>query len=961
MRGCPESRRRSARLSIAALSISICLLMLGAATASAGYYDVKNCTYSGSVFFDGTYEQLSADRVDVVDGCRRLDDPKIGIYQDRSGLSLASGAGGRFNWTSPPGAAIHGTEIVGKLRNANGIAAEIYASNADLGYEDLDHGFAHDGALSTMGSWFPATPRRTVTARLSCRSNPPCENGSSGSKAFIELQSVKLTLYDNSLPQVSVSGDVSGIDAAPVWRSGVLSISINASDSGSGVSGFVSEINGVTRPLSSISCPGDRGAFADRVRPCPEQAQNQVTLDTRSSMFNAGKNRIRICARDYATNYPSNAPGSNLGCSASYAIWVDNSGPASPVDLRSVQGSDWRPLSRYDLRWQNSATDGMSAVTRAIYRIETGSGLPIQGPTSVWGTSLTSMGIDLPEPGEYKVHVSLADSAGNTSPEGSLVLRYDNISPGEAAPAPAGGWLGLDEFPYTQQIERGLTAGPSGIRGYAYGIGSSESPVCVAAICTDGELDLRGGPDKRSVPIDNLPEGVQWFTSAAVSGSMLPSVRTRSTRLMVDKGDPSTVISGVPSDWVNDPVELSVQASDEMSGMTANPDYDDGSPFTAISVDGAEVAKVAGARATTSVRSEGVHRVTHWARDLAGNSGDGHLSPLDNRHTAPGVATVKIDLTPPRVVFEDTRSSDQPELIRARFSDPLSGLDEAEIEYHLVDGSTPWMRMPTAVEGDQLSAVFPSDRLDDGNYEFRATAADKAGNRSINVQREGGGEMTLNNPVKVGTRLHARLLGGNQYHQIRRSGAGAIAVGKLMTTIGTPVAGEEVTLMETFDRGARVAQRTLTIRTDAQGAFRVKLRAGPSRLISAEYPGDDRRTHAQSGLLRISATTSVALAITPTVTRNGRAVNMTGKVTGRQARVPARGKMIEIQYFDPSRKLWRPVEILHTSGSGRFHYSYRFRTISSAQQIIFRALAPAESGWPFLPAASRRQTVVVYP
>jgi len=88
---------------------------------------------------------------------------------------------------------------------------------------------------------------------------------------------------------------------------------------------------------------------------------------------------------------------------------------------------------------------------------------------------------------------------------------------------------------------------------------------------------------------------------------------------------------------------------------------------------------------------------------------------------------------------------------------------------------------------------------------------------------------------------------------------------------------------------------------------------------------------------------------------------MRGRVLTRGARVPASGKLVALQYLDPARGQWRPVEVLRTNRRGRFAYEYRFRTIAYAQRIVFRAVALPEAGWPYRPARSVTRTVVVYP
>ncbi|MFM8792664.1 MAG: hypothetical protein ACKOFX_09380, partial [Solirubrobacterales bacterium] len=73
------------------------------------------------------------------------------------------------------------------------------------------------------------------------------------------------------------------------------------------------------------------------------------------------------------------------------------------------------------------------------------------------------------------------------------------------------------------------------------------------------------------------------------------------------------------------------------------------------------------------------------------------------------------------------------------------------------------------------------------------------------------------------------------------------------------------------------------------------------------------------------------------------------------------GKRVVVQYFDPSRRRWRPVEVLACDEAGRFRMEYRFTTITSPQRILFRALSLGEAAWPFRPTASKEVGVVVRP
>ena len=112
---------------------------------------------------------------------------------------------------------------------------------------------------------------------------------------------------------------------------------------------------------------------------------------------------------------------------------------------------------------------------------------------------------------------------------------------------------------------------------------------------------------------------------------------------------------------------------------------------------------------------------------------------------------------------------------------------------------------------------------------------------------------------------------------------------------------------------------------------------------------------------RLIAAGQVSLSVIPTLARNGRPVTLRGSVGHPGTRIPKGGKLVSIQFLDPARRRWRPVEMLRTNQRGRFVYRYRFRTISYAQRIIFRAVAVGEAGWPFRTAHTAGRSVLVYP
>ena len=85
-----------------------------------------------------------------------------------------------------------------------------------------------------------------------------------------------------------------------------------------------------------------------------------------------------------------------------------------------------------------------------------------------------------------------------------------------------------------------------------------------------------------------------------------------------------------------------------------------------------------------------------------------------------------------------------------------------------------------------------------------------------------------------------------------------------------------------------------------------------------------------------------------------------GRVGHRAARIPAGGKLIELQVRDGSR--WETVrQAFYTRANGRFRVRYRFgRFYTSNVSYRFRLKVLRERGWPYkAPVKSRSRKLVV--
>src|SRR6185369_13913481 len=164
--------------------------------------------------------------------------------------------------------------------------------------------------------------------------------------------------------------------------------------------------------------------------------------------------------------------------------------------------------------------------------------------------------------------------------------RQHGSGPGHPQ-APAG-WLAGHEVAVLEIGHRPTPLPPSGIRGYALSLdsGGGSSPCAHPGWCSLAETDLPQGIGDDTISLGTLPEGETYARVVAVSGSGVTSP-VASVVFRSDATLPRLLLQGVPADWSNGPVRLSVLAADDLSGMAgAGPT----GPFAAIAVDGAAPA-----------------------------------------------------------------------------------------------------------------------------------------------------------------------------------------------------------------------------------------------------------------------------------------------------------------------------------------------------------------------------------
>jgi hypothetical protein len=915
-------------------------LLLGTTTspAGAGEFAFAQCGAIG-IELDGRFSRLGqTDRVDVRAGCRPSSGDLLGVYQDRRGGSFREGEGGQYVWRAPEGIGVVGLSVRARLRDANGLRAALVGRAADRRIE-LDRDLERDGR-EVLARWLDRSrPLDSVLARLRCNRASGCPNRADSVKGYFEVRGIEILADDRHPPALAGGGGLFGFESGAGWLAGRVGYSLRAFDVGAGIAELELRVNGYPVEVAEPQCSGIAEGRSLGFSPCPNEVVRTGRLDTATAPFQEGANRIEACTSDFSS--PGSRP--NTTCAEPVTVWVDNREPPPPIDFRTDTDGSWSADPEVGVMWDSTGDPGSGLSTVRWRLVEAGTERQV-ATGSAPGTARSTT-IRVPEPGDYLLETRFADQAGNVGSPAVARVRFDDIPPPSAAPVPPGGWLSRDELPLPARVDPVAPAGPSGIRGYSV-VASDGGPLapCRSTVCDRSELTIEELHTGAVPVVAGLREGVNWISSVAVSGAWLPSRVPLSTRVMVDRTYPETTVSGIPDGWSRGPVEAVVRSTDGLSGMEPDPD-DDGRPVTVIEAEGHEPVSATGDRAAITIEREGVTLVRFHARDLAGNANDGRLAADGERHAPPGFARVMVDRTAPSLRFLGRPDPARPEAVRFEVGDPVSGVGDSEVAIRPADSPGEQVPIGSTLEDGLLEAEVPSDDLPPGRYELIALATDRAGNRGTS------GAVSLSLPLKTPVSIAL-----SRRPSDRRILAGSVRIGD-----HRPGSRLDLVVEESFAPATGLEARRRTIRSAADGSFAFPVERGPGRSVRVLFEGTATAARSSSRVVRIVDRDRVTFSVANRSARNGRTLRMWGRVSGPGFGPAGHGKGVVIQYFDPSRRRWRPVEVLGCGGDGRFRFGYRFTTITSPQRILFRAASLAESGWPFRPSASRRIAVLVRP
>jgi len=404
--------------------LAMSVLLLAAAKASAGKYQVAQC---------GWYVGADASWADTTGGAKfRSDgycvppagaDPFDGVHLKsftRDGQGTVSGTRfARWRWDTPPGTAgitaVRGTwwhalhdgmeQRMGAVNWSGDFIPSLTAGTTDTALRDFTMGFN--------------TPVAAFEDRLLCaRAETKWCSLDPGS--WSALRALTLTVEDDWVPTVQITG---GPLVAGGWRRGNQWVVFLDADGGAGVRYSETFVDGNRVGFSEYECNKVQvgGEWrATTMRPCRTAVANTHFVDTPS--FSDGQHTVTHCSVDFA---------GNRACTDSASFLVDNNPPAHPKAVTLTGGEGWRRTDDFDLAWENPDQGRASPIAGALWRITGANGYD-SGVNFAAGRDRRSLdNLSVPGSGTFSLRLWLRDEAGNEADSTAVTvpLRLDGVKP----------------------------------------------------------------------------------------------------------------------------------------------------------------------------------------------------------------------------------------------------------------------------------------------------------------------------------------------------------------------------------------------------------------------------------------------------------------------------------------------------------------------------------------------------
>lgn len=802
------------------------------------------------------------------------------------------------------------------------------------------------------------------------------------------------TLSDYTAPTVSNNHGSQTLNSAG-WLRGTAQAGSNMQDvEGVGLNNAKLYVDGAQKANQNYSCN-----LASWV-PCAQSVNFTPAFDTTS-----------VADGPHTAFFTGTDIAANTAQSGVINFKVDNTKPDTPSAIEPVAAGmqGWSNVNSFGAQWTNgnevettSTQSGIASVIVDVNPTSVGQADPAQVlipvGTTVSGISATDhsvSGISVPAIGFWTLRLSLVDKAGNVSgvgdgsagtPDSDVGLGFDQAAPN----SPFGqnnGWISRDELAAGFDQEFLYSAPPA-----------ARAPVCGFAGAIDEDLNgsvgttinVPGGGSARKWRLPGtLAETTHYVHLRAVGCNGIPSDQTSTTEAKVDRSDPVSTISGVENgNWYPDGQLVTLGGTDTLSGMDAASDTDGDSrngAYLSYSINGVgpqDKFAPRGGIANIRVTTEGQKEIRFAAVDLAGNRAPSKSASFGIDASNPGGYVHQQDPT-------------RPTQLAAHLTDTPSGISHA-IFYVRAIGGGDWIQLPTSLTGTDAGSVtgtasarFPDTALPQGKYDVRVAAFDRAGNSFTTLHHKDGALATVSNPMRDKTGVQLKLFNalreckrdakGKMKCSIKRCtknsvGAcykvlkgklvlqggsstvtteyrrGSIATGTLTAASGKAIASANV-VVSTIDRSTGTKREVGDAKTDSRGIYAIRIPAGVSKAVVAEFNGDELRqqTTATASMLTKA---KLLLKVNTRHAKTGQTVTFSGRISSFDKSYPKGGKLAVLQFF--AAKRWRPaVGITHSDKRGKFRFTYKFDGNRVRAKIIFRVAAPSEDGWGHVYSASK--------
>ncbi len=179
--------------------------------------------------------------------------------------------------------------------------------------------------------------------------------------------------------------------------------------------------------------------------------------------------------------------------------------------------------------------------------------------------------------------------------------------------------------------------------------------------------------------------------------------------------------------------------------------------------------------------------------------------------------------------------------------------------------------------------------------------------------------------------------------------------GRVTTATGEPAGGVKIDVLH-GPTATSALVKDLQVTSGNDGVFVYVVPAGVSRVVRfgiRANPGD--ADFARTVSIRVRVRAGVSLHLSRSHLRNGQTLLYRGLLLGPSNR----GRFVEIQVRNGRQ--WQVICSLRTSRTGRFTCAHHFTRTFASTTYAFRAVVPAQSGFPYDPAHSATRKVHVRP